>query len=131
MGGGLLRGQHGPVVCRPTFRHGPGADVGCHAAPFLGGILVASLQLDAVAGEVAQAGDDQRLLVHHLLEGPVLLRTRGHAGRGGIGEIHSGGHHRRHVPHVAEGSAFPRWPVTTAGQTQSCSHHLSIHAAEE
>lgn len=64
-------------MCLPTFGHGPGADVGRHAAPLLGEVLVAGLQLDAVASEVAQARDDQRLLVHHFLEGPVRLRAGG------------------------------------------------------
>lgn len=68
------------MMCLPTFRHGPGADVGRHAAPFLREVLVASLQLDAVASEVAQARDDQRLLVYHFLEGPVLLQACGHDG---------------------------------------------------
>lgn len=122
----LMRGVGAwPREVPPTFRHGPGADIGCHAASFLGGVLVASLQLDAVAGEVAQARDDQRLFVHHLLKGPVLLRVRGHAGRGGIGETGSCGHSRRHIPLVPKGPALPRRrPVVTMGHTQSGQHHF-------
>ena len=111
-------------MSRPTFRHGPGADIGSHATPLLGGILVASLKLDAIASKVTQAGDDQRLLVHHFLEGSVLLRARGRAGRGGIGEPQKGGHGCCHIPHVTKGSAFPRRPVMTGGHTWSYNHHL-------
>lgn len=107
----------------PTFGHGPGADVGGHAAPLLGGILVASLQLDAVAGEVTQAGDDQRLFVHHLLEGLVLFRARGHAA-GSVGETRHRGHGGGHVPSVGEGPALPRRPVTTAGHRRSHDPHV-------
>lgn len=118
-------------MCRPTFGHGPGADIGSHAAPFLRGILVASLQLNAIASEVAKAGDDQRLFVHYFLKGPVLLRARGRAGQGDIGEIRNCGYDCRPISHVAKGPAFPRRPVTTAGHTWSRTCHLYINVAGE
>lgn len=111
----------------PTFGHGPGADIGRHAAPLLGGVLVASLQLDTVAGEMTQPRDDQGLLVYHLLKRLALLRARGRASRG-VGETGSCGHGRCHVGHVPEGPAFPRRPVMTAGHThihtRSCDRRL-------
>ena len=84
--------------------------------------MVASLQLDAVASEVAQTGDDQGFFVHHFLEGLVLLRARGSAGRG-VGETGNCGYSCCHVASITERPAFPRWPVTTTGHTWSCNHH--------
>ena len=94
----------------PTFGHGPGTDICSNAAP-LGGVLVASLQLNAIASKVPQARDDQRLLVHHFLEWSVLLWARRCAGWGRIGESRNGGHGRCHIPHITKGPAFPRRPV--------------------
>lgn len=45
-----------------TFRHGAGADVRCHAAAAGFGQVVAGVDLDLVAGEVAQVGNDGGLL---------------------------------------------------------------------
>lgn len=108
-----------PLGARPrrlrTFRHGPGADVGGHTAPLLRGALVAGLQLNAIAGEVAQARDDQRLLVHHLLEGPGLLLAAGHAGGGDAREAGCRGHQCGPVRHLAKGPAFPGGPGMTRG----------------
>lgn len=118
-----------PCEVPPTFGHGPGTDVGCHAASFLGGILVASLQLNAIASEVAQARDDQWLFVYHLLKGPVLLRVRGRAGRGGIGETGSRWHGCRHIALVTKGPAFPRWPVTTTGHTSTTCKYMLLENA--
>lgn len=45
-----------------TFRHRAGADIRCHAAAARVGRVVAGVDLNLVAGEVAQAGDDSGLL---------------------------------------------------------------------
>lgn len=45
-----------------TFRHGAGADIRCHAAAGGVGGMVAGVDLDLVAGEVAQVGDNGGLL---------------------------------------------------------------------
>lgn len=116
-------GSLGATMRPPTFGHGPGADISRHAAPLLWGVLVASLQLDAVASEVTQPRDDQGFLVHHFLEGLVLLRARGCAG-GGVGETRNRGRGRRHIGNVTEGPAFPRWPVMKAGHTWSRDRRL-------
>lgn len=49
--------------CFRTLGHGAGADVRCHAAAGLVRRVVAGVDFDLVAGEVAQAGDDRGLLV--------------------------------------------------------------------
>lgn len=41
-----------------TLRHGAGADVRCHAAAGRVRGVVAGVDLDLVAGEVSQVGDD-------------------------------------------------------------------------
>lgn len=65
-----------------TFRHGAGADVRRHAAAAGFGQVVAGVDLDLVAGEVTQVGDDGGLLGvdrdHGLcaLEGFLILVVR-------------------------------------------------------
>lgn len=90
-----------------TLGHGAGADVRRHAAAGLLRGVVAGVDFDLVAGEVAQAGDDRGLLVrdkdHRLGALKVLLvlvvrdaRAPDEAGGGGeegvrsVGDAHHG-----------------------------------------
>lgn len=88
-----------------TFGHRAGADVRRHAAAARVGRVVAGVDLDLVAGEVAQVGDDGGLLGEHgdhslaALKSLLVLvlgavRALGQAGRGGgervcsVGDAH-------------------------------------------
>lgn len=98
-----------------TFRHGAGADEGRHAAG-RGDGLVAGVDLDLVAGEVSQVGDDGGLLGvdsdHGLraFEGFLVLigeaGAPGGAGGGGEeGERCVGDpHHRAPLPGASAGA---------------------------
>lgn len=90
-----------------TFRHCAGADVRCHAASGRVVRVVASVDLDLVAGEVAQTGNDSGLLGMHsdhslsAFKGLLVLTLRdvcapGGAGGGGEERVRSVGdaHHR-------------------------------------
>lgn len=90
-----------------TFRHGAGADICCHAAAGRLAGVVAGVDLDLVAGKVAQVGDDRGLLGQHrhhrlgALEGLLALvvwntsavRRAGGGGEEGkrsVGDAHHG-----------------------------------------
>lgn len=89
-----------------TFRHCAGADVRCHAAAGRVSRVVARMDLNLVAGEVPQVGDDSGLFGvdrYHCLgafEGFLVLFVRdvgalGRAGGGGVERVRSVGdaHH--------------------------------------
>lgn len=57
---GLRVGVKQTSIC--TFGQGAGADISCHAAAGRVSRVIAGVDLDLVAGEVAQVGDDRWLL---------------------------------------------------------------------
>lgn len=91
-----------------TLRHGAGADVGCHAAAGCVGGVVAGVDFDLVAGEVAQVGDDRGLLGwygdHRLgaLEGFLIFGDDGARQPAGS----SGGERARLVGHAHRRASF-------------------------
>ena len=95
---------------RITFWHGPGTDVRCDTAPGFLSIMVTRVELDAIAGEMPQARDHQRLLRLHFFKRLLLVCVLGCCcgivWRGCDGGYHHGGIGRR-----AKVSSFSRWPI--------------------